>query len=58
MAVFTIRVELPGNPTIQQYEALHREMASLGFIRTVLSDNQKQVNLRSWLEHERAEVPN
>ncbi|WP_260736440.1 hypothetical protein [Tunturiibacter lichenicola] len=45
MADFTIRVELRGNPTVQQYEKLHQEMASLGFLRTVVSDSQKQVNL-------------
>lgn len=35
MPAFTIRVELQGNPSYQQYEALHQSMGAIGFLRTV-----------------------
>jgi hypothetical protein len=45
MAAYTIRVELRGNPTYEQYQSLHQQMASLGFLQTVRSDSNRQVNL-------------
>jgi hypothetical protein len=41
MAEFTIRVELKGNPTYQDYEKLHAQMASVGFLRYVAGVNNK-----------------
>jgi hypothetical protein len=38
MAYFTVRVELKGDPSFQQYENLHALMARLGFGRTVTSE--------------------
>jgi hypothetical protein len=38
MANFTVRVELH-SATYQDYEILHREMAKVGFTRTILGDN-------------------
>jgi hypothetical protein len=35
MASFTIRVELRGNPTYEQYERLHLLMANFGFYKTI-----------------------
>ena len=35
MAEFTVRVELEGSPTREQYEALHLRMKGLGFLKTV-----------------------
>jgi hypothetical protein len=35
MANYTIRVQLDGNPSYEQYERLHSLMAHLGFGRTV-----------------------
>ena len=41
MAAYTIRVELKGNPTYQEYEKLHAQMASLGYQRYVNGVNGK-----------------
>ncbi len=35
MANFTVRVELRGNPTYDQYERLHQLMATFGFYKTI-----------------------
>lgn len=35
MPNYTVRVELKGNPTFQQYEALHSLMAGFGLYQTV-----------------------
>jgi hypothetical protein len=35
MAKFTIRVQLMGDPTSDEYDQLHDQMSSLGFKRTV-----------------------
>ena len=35
MANFTIRVQLMGDPSSDEYDQLHNEMSSLGFRRTV-----------------------
>ena len=35
MAKFTIRVQLMGDPTSEEYDLLHDQMLSLGFERTV-----------------------
>lgn len=35
MAAYTIRVELKGDPSFQEYEKLHQLMGGLGFGRTV-----------------------
>jgi hypothetical protein len=35
MAKFTIRVQLMGDPTSEEYNQLHDQMSSLGFERTV-----------------------
>jgi hypothetical protein len=41
MANFTIRVELRGNPSAEEYEKLHALMAQLGYGRTVAGiDNE------------------
>ena len=39
MSEYTIRVELKGDPTYQDYEKLHAQMASLGFLRFVTGVN-------------------
>jgi hypothetical protein len=52
MPAFTIRVELQGNPSYQQYEALHQSLGALGFWRTVQgarSGNTVIVNLPTGL---------
>jgi hypothetical protein len=49
MADFAIRVELQGNPTREQYDALHALMARKGFYQYVTGvdaqQNQKRFNL-------------
>jgi hypothetical protein len=36
MADYAIRVELRGNPTWEQYDALHKIMAKGGFLQTIV----------------------
>ena len=35
MAKYTVRVELEGSPTREEYDALHLKMKGLGFLQTV-----------------------
>jgi hypothetical protein len=35
MAKYTIRVELEGSPTREEYDSLHLKMKNLGFLQTV-----------------------
>jgi len=49
MPDYAVRVELRGNPSTEEYQALHALMARKGFIQTIagvdIQGNQKRFNL-------------
>jgi hypothetical protein len=51
MAAYAIRVELQGNPTREQYDALHALMARKGFAQTINGTNDQGSATHSNLPH-------